>query len=262
MEAFRKGDLTGIVAADDELCEGAGECGKKSIDMMIGALDGLNVKSEVLSYEGPFGVGYGVVALTEPVQAENSERYREILEKLTKHRTDLRSKEDDFVRLARTAIESFVEKRIKIKVPEYARSGLLGGPAKGAFVSIKGPGGLRGCIGSTTGMQASLAAEIINNAIQAATEDPRFPEIEAWELENLLISVDVLSKGELVQTPEVLDPKRYGVIVESGYRRGLLLPDLDGIETVEDQIRIALNMAGIREDDTYKIYRFTVERHV
>jgi hypothetical protein len=66
----------------------------------------------------------------------------------------------------------------------------------------------------------------------------------------------------LVQTPEVLDPKRYGVIVESGYRRGLLLPDLDGIETVEDQIRIALNKAGIREDDTYKIYRFTVERHV
>jgi AmmeMemoRadiSam system protein A len=262
IEAFRDNDLVKVVTADEELCDGAGECGKKSLDIMIGALDGLEVQSEVLSYEGPFGVGYGVVALTDPEPSDSAKRHEAVVQRIQDHRHVRRGKEDDFVKLARSAIEAFVKEQRQIKVPETLRHGALGGSAKGIFVSIKSAGGLRGCIGTTIGTRQSLGEEIIHNAIQAATEDPRFPEIEAWELDQLVVSVDVLSKGERVDSKESLDPKKYGVIVESDYRRGLLLPDLEGVDTIEDQLRIALNKAGIKENEPYRIHRFTVERHV
>jgi AmmeMemoRadiSam system protein A/AmmeMemoRadiSam system protein B len=261
IEAFRDNDLVKVVTADEAMCEGAGECGKKSLDIMIGALDGLEVRTRVLSYEGPFGVGYGVVALTEPQPSEQAKRFDEIVMKVQNKRENRRSREDSYVKLARAAIESYVRQQKRIKLPEALKQTALGGPSKGVFVSIKSSGGLRGCIGTTIGTQSSLGEEIIHNAIQAATEDPRFPEIEPWELEQLTISVDVLSKGELVSGIEALDPKKYGVIVESDYRRGLLLPDLEGVDSAEEQVRIALNKAGIKEKDAFRIHRFTVERH-
>lgn len=262
VDAFENNDLVKVVTADEALCEGAGECGKKSMDIMIGALDGLEVTSKVLSYEGPFGVGYGVVSLTDPKPSEEAKRFEEVVQGVLSRRLTRRNREDNFVRLARLAIEAYVREQKRIKLPVELKEPELEGPSKGVFVSIKSSGGLRGCIGTTIGTQHSLAEEIVHNAIQAATEDPRFPEIEPWELEHLTISVDVLSKGELVSGIEALDPKTYGVIVESDFRRGLLLPDLEGVDTVEDQIRIALNKAGIKEHETYRIHRFTVERHV
>lgn len=262
IDAFRNNDLVKVVTADEGLCEGAGECGKKSLDIMIGALDGLEVDSKVLSYEGPFGVGYGVVSLTDPKPSERAKRFEDVVQGVRNRRITNRTREDNFVKLARLAVEAFVREQKRVKMPEELKEAELAGPAKGVFVSIKSSGGLRGCIGTTIGTQHSLAEEIIHNAIQAATEDPRFPEIEPWELEYLTISVDVLSKGELVSGVEALDPKRYGVIVESDFRRGLLLPDLEGVDTVEEQIRIALNKAGIKAHEAYRIHRFTVERHV
>lgn len=262
VNAFENNDLVKVVTADEALCEGAGECGKKSLDIMIGALDGLEITSKVLSYEGPFGVGYGVVALTDPKPSDNAKRFDEVVQGVLSRRLTRRNREDNFVRLARLAIEDYIREQKRVSLPEELKDPELEGPSKGVFVSIKSSGGLRGCIGTTIGTQRSLADEIIHNAIQAATEDPRFPEIEPWELEHLTISVDVLSKGELVPGIEALDPKIYGVIVESDFRRGLLLPDLEGIDTVEDQVRIALNKAGIKEHESYRIHRFTVERHV
>jgi len=262
VEAFQNNDLIKVVTADEALCEGAGECGKKSLDIMIGALDGLEVTSKVLSYEGPFGVGYGVVSLTDPKPSDEAKRFEEVVRSVISRRVTRRNGEDNFVKLARLSIEAYVREQKRIKIPEALKVAELEGPSKGVFVSIKSSGGLRGCIGTTIGTQRTLAEEIIHNAIQAATEDPRFPEIEPWELDYLTISVDVLSKGELVSGIEALNPKTYGVIVESGFRRGLLLPDLEGIDTAEDQIRIALNKAGIKEHESYRIHRFTVERHV
>jgi MEMO1 family protein len=262
VDAFENNDLVKVVTADEALCEGAGECGKKSLDIMIGALDGLEITSKVLSYEGPFGVGYGVVALTDPKPSDKAKRFDEVVQGVLNRRLTRRNREDNFVRLARLAIEDYIREQKRVSLPEELKDPELEGPSKGVFVSIKSSGGLRGCIGTTIGTQRSLADEIIHNAIQAATEDPRFPEIEPWELEHLTVSVDVLSKGELVPGVESLDPKTYGVIVESEFRRGLLLPDLEGIDTVEDQVRIALNKAGIKENEPYRIHRFTVERHV
>ena len=120
---------------------------------------------------------------------------------------------------------------------------------------------LRGCIGTIKPVRSNLAEEIIENAISAGTEDPRFRPVSKEELAELDYSVDVLQEPEPVSSIEELDPKRYGVIVSKGFRRGLLLPNLDGVNTVEDQIRIALMKAGISEDEDYKLERFEVTRH-
>ena len=128
--------------------------------------------------------------------------------------------------------------------------------------SIHEWGELRGCIGTIVPTTACIAEEIIQNAISASMRDPRFPAIEVGELGYLEISVDVLGETEPVSSAKELDPKRYGVIVTKGFRRGLLLPNLDGVNTVEDQVTIAKQKAGIRVSDTdVELERFEVIRH-
>lgn len=131
----------------------------------------------------------------------------------------------------------------------------------GAFVSIKKSGQLRGCIGTIQAVQFCLAEEIIENAISASVRDPRFSPVEPEELEYLVISVDVLGEPEEISSPEELDPERYGVIVTKGRKRGLLLPNLEGIDTVEEQIAIAKQKAGIGEREEVELQRFEVVRH-
>ncbi|UCH79972.1 MAG: AmmeMemoRadiSam system protein A [Nitrospiraceae bacterium] len=131
----------------------------------------------------------------------------------------------------------------------------------GTFVSIKKKGELRGCIGTFHPAAENMAAEIIQNAISAATRDPRFPPVTADELDDLEYSVDVLSAPERIKSRRDLDPKIYGVIVVSGANKGLLLPDLDGVDTVDDQISIASAKAGIYMDDDIELYRFKVKRY-
>lgn len=168
-------------------------------------------------------------------------------------------KGDPYVSLARLAIEAWVREGRRIQPPSDLPAELLSRRA-GAFVSLKKHGVLRGCIGTYLPTEENLAQEIIENAIRAATEDPRFPPVRPEELSELSITVDVLSPPEPCSEEE-LDPKRYGVIVEKGWRRGLLLPDLPGVETVEDQLRIAKMKAGLSPHEPCKLYRFTVERH-
>lgn len=131
----------------------------------------------------------------------------------------------------------------------------------GVFVSIKKRGELRGCIGTFLPSTDNVADEIIQNAISAATSDPRFSPVDSTELPELEYSVDILSLPEEVMNSEELDPKRYGIIVKSGNQRGLLLPDLEGIDTVDEQIRIALMKAGISSDKQIELFRFEVKRY-
>ncbi|MDI9470417.1 MAG: AmmeMemoRadiSam system protein A [Bacillota bacterium] len=130
------------------------------------------------------------------------------------------------------------------------------------FVSLHRSGRLRGCIGTLQPTRPSLGSEIIRNAIAAASQDPRFRPLRAAELVGLEISVDVLHPAEPVTSKAELDPRRYGVLVSAGYRRGVLLPDLEGVDTVEDQLAIACEKAGIRPHEPYSIERFEVTRHV
>lgn len=135
-------------------------------------------------------------------------------------------------------------------------------PRAGAFVSLKRDGELRGCIGTILPARASLAEEIIGNAIAAGTEDPRFPAVTEAELPSLVYDVDVLTRPEPIASEDALDVKRYGVIVESGTRRGLLLPDLAGVSTVEEQVTIARRKGNIAPHEPVQLYRFEVVRHV
>lgn len=131
----------------------------------------------------------------------------------------------------------------------------------GAFVSLKKGGDLRGCIGTIKPVAGSVAEEIRNNAISSATRDPRFMPVIAGELPELDYSVDILEEPEDIPDVSYLDPDVYGVIVQSGNRSGLLLPDLEGVETAEEQVRIATMKAGIRPGEPVKLQRFKVTRH-
>lgn len=165
---------------------------------------------------------------------------------------------DPYVELAVQAIGTYIREGRIIAPPD-------GLPAEmsqraGTFVSLKKAGGLRGCIGTISPTEEDIAYEIIANAIKAATSDPRFPPVREEELVELRCSVDVLSQPEPCRA-EDLDPKRYGVIVERDWKRGLLLPDLPGVNTGKEQLEIARRKAGIEHTEPVKLYRFTVERH-
>ena len=165
------------------------------------------------------------------------------------------------VQLARATIEAYVRDRRKLK-PADAPAPIEGGPA-GVFVTIHSAstGELRGCIGTITPTEDVLAQEVINNAIAAATRDPRFPPVRPAELDDLEIDVSVLYPPEPIDSPEQLDVKQYGVIVERGHRRGLLLPDIPGIDDVATQVRYARMKAGIGEDEKVALFRFRVEKY-
>ncbi|MCK4362614.1 MAG: AmmeMemoRadiSam system protein A, partial [Dehalococcoidia bacterium] len=131
----------------------------------------------------------------------------------------------------------------------------------GVFVSLKVGGMLRGCIGTYEPAKANVAEEVITNAISSATRDPRFPPVTPGELADLDYSVDVLTTPEPVEGEAELDPKRYGLIVESGGRKGLLLPDLEGVDSVARQIEICRSKAGIMPHQPVQLYRFEVKRY-
>jgi AMMECR1 domain-containing protein len=101
----------------------------------------------------------------------------------------------------------------------------------------------------------------MRNSLDAALRDPRFDPVAKSELDKLVYSVDVLSPSERVSSIKDLDARRYGVIVSNGAKRGLLLPNLDGVDTTEQQVSIALQKAGIPPDDSYTLDRFEVVRH-
>lgn len=164
------------------------------------------------------------------------------------------------VTLALAAINAYVTKGQTIDIPKNTPNDLLSTSA-GAFVCLKRDGDLRGCIGTIQPMRTCLAEEIIANAISAAVADPRFLPLEACELSDLECSVDVLCPPEKIESIADLDPKRYGVIVECGMKRGLLLPDLEGVDTVEEQVAIARRKAYINQTEPYELYRFEVLRY-
>ncbi len=142
----------------------------------------------------------------------------------------------------------------------YAPEELLDRQA-GCFVTLYKDGKLRGCIGTIEPQQDTLAEEIIRNAVSSATEDPRFLSVKIEEMEHIAVSVDVLGVPEKIDSKESLDPKQYGVIVSLRRRRGLLLPNLEGIDSADEQLDIALQKAGIYPDEPYRMERFLVVRH-
>lgn len=163
------------------------------------------------------------------------------------------------VELARESVEQFVRGGVISSLPNPLPPEMT--ETSGVFVCIKKRGDLRGCIGTFLPCCENIAAETIRNAIAAATQDPRFIPVSEDELTDLMYSVDVLSPPEKVEDISELDPKEFGVIVTSGQRKGLLLPDLEGVNSVEEQLRIARLKAGIQPHEKVEIFRFRVKRY-
>ena len=266
MDVMGRGAFGELLEFPESFCETAAECGHRSFTVLAGAFDGTRPEVRRLSYEGPFGVGYGVCTYharktEESPSREENRNFLEQFEAREKERLRARQeKEDPYVKLARHTIETYLRTGKRPSVPEGLPEELYSRRA-GAFVSLKEDGKLRGCIGTIQAVQNSLAEEIIRNAVSACSEDPRFPPVEQWEAGRLTISVDVLGDTERISSPGELDVERYGVIVTKGSRRGLLLPNLEGVDTVEQQIAIAKQKAGIPEQEAVELERFEVVRH-
>lgn len=260
MKVMAQADFGELFRFSDDFLGKAGECGHRSFVMMAGALDKTQVQVEELSYEGPFGVGYGICTYEVCKQDRERDFMLQYEDSVRENCRAQRAKEDAYVRLARQTIEEYIRLGKEPRVPEGLPAEMQEKRA-GVFVSLKKDGRLRGCIGTIQAVYDSIAEEIIANAISAATRDPRFPPVMARELEALTISVDVLGDTERIASPKELDVKRYGVVVTKGRKRGLLLPNLDGVDTVEEQIAIAKQKAGLGLDEEVELERFEVVRH-
>lgn len=260
MDVMGRAAFGELLRFDPDFCESAGECGHRSFVIMAGCFDGLNVTSEKLSYEGPFGVGYGVCTYLPQGPSEKRHFLNDYLMEQKQELNARKDSEDDYVRLARQTLETYVQLGETMHMPKGLPDEMTVKRA-GVFVSLKKHGQLRGCIGTISATTKSIAAEIIQNAVSAGAQDPRFDPVRPDELDELVYSVDVLGDAQDIASPDELDVKRYGVIVTSGRKRGLLLPNLPGIDTVKDQISIARRKASIRENENITLQRFEVVRH-
>ena len=247
MKIMGEGAFEQIFDFKEDMLTDAAECGHRTFAMLAGVLRDSKVRAEKLSYEGTFGVGYGVCTFGTAAGDDAASAYR-----------------DDYTALAKLSLETYVRSGKKLKLTEELEAKLpeeMLTQRAGAFVSLKKEGKLRGCIGTIQGVQRNLAEEIMENAVSAGVYDPRFAPVVEEELPELVYSVDVLGEAERIAGPEQLDVKRYGVIVTKGYRRGLLLPNLEGIDTVEEQVAIAMQKAGISDAQGMTLERFEVIRH-
>lgn len=244
VECIKNGDTGEFLAMSPEFLEAAGECGYNSTLVLLGTLDKCKARADILSYEGPFGVGYCIAQVFEEGCGEKT----------------MKKSDDPLVKLAVETLESYVREGRKEELPADLPEEMLKTRA-GVFVSLKKYGELRGCIGTIKPTTGSIAEEIMQNAISAGTEDPRFEPVTADELDDITYSVDVLGKPEPVTSKAELDVKHYGVIVRSGHKTGLLLPNLEGVDTVEEQLDIVLRKAGIGSRENYTMERFEVVRH-
>lgn len=251
-------DTEGILNMDSRLIEEAGECAYRSVVTTLGAMDGYKVDANVLSYEGPYGVGYGVAIFT--LSGETLGKGTESTEAAKENDFARGKKKDSIIGLARLALENYVVKGEIIEPPEDLPKDILS-ERTGTFVTIKIGGQLRGCIGTISPTAENIAREIINNAISAGVRDPRFHPIGREELKNLKYSVDVLGPWETIESMDELDIKKYGVIVRYRGKSGLLLPDIEGVDTPEEQVAIALRKAGIGPEKPYTLERFEVIRY-
>lgn len=250
------GEFEQLSRIDPSLIEAGGECGLRSFIALGGFLGSDPVPTRVLSYEGPWGVGY-LTALAGQAALDAAERHALTADRGRKGGM-AGEDESQVVALARRAIEV----RVRAGEPlEDARLTDASYPRRaGAFVSLHRDGSLRGCIGTILPTRDSLAEEVAANAVEAALHDPRFPPLNPDELDDLEIKVDVLHEPNACNI-EDLDPARYGVITSSGWRRGLLLPDLEGVDDVETQVAIAMQKAGIQPGEPCSYERFKVDRY-
>ncbi|MCR4842850.1 MAG: AmmeMemoRadiSam system protein A [Eubacterium sp.] len=261
MADMGSGNLRALTDYDEDFLDAASECGHRSFTIMAGAMSGQSVSARALSHEGVTGVGYGICTFY-PLDSDTSESFDELFSRRVEEDNRKRSAaEDEYITLARQSMETYVKTGRRMAMPHTLPEEMYSTQA-GAFVSLKINGRLRGCIGTIGPVQDNLALEIIENAVSACSRDPRFVPVKAAELPYITVSVDVLGESEIIDSEDMLDVRNYGVIVTKGNRRGLLLPNLEGVDTVRMQVDIAKEKAGIpTSDKDVELRRFKVVRH-
>ena len=253
---LKKGDVLGVFNMDETMVREAGECGLRSYYIMLGAMEGNDIKGNLLSYEDIFGVGYAVMSFIN--KPSDISIFKQLSNKKRKFKNLIEEK-NPYIRLARESLTHYLLNRDYMDIPSYVTKKMRE-LKRGVFVTLKKHGRLRGCIGTIFPVTENIAKEIIRNAVKAGLEDYRFTPVKENELEDIDFSVDVLTESQKA-TKDELDPKKFGVIVRSKGRVGLLLPDLEGVDTVEQQLSIALEKAGISPHEDYIIEKFEVIRH-
>jgi AmmeMemoRadiSam system protein A len=237
IDALREQDWNRIEGLDPDLVEEAGECGLRPLAILLGAARTAGLTSQVLSYEGPFGVGYPVVAFTATTIATRSAEIG-----------------FDVQALGRQAIDTYLRTRKLIEPPQPIPLDLQAPSA--VFVTLRKDGELRGCVGSLRPTAVSAAHELIRYVVASAVRDPRFEPVRLDEVSALTIKVQLLDPPEVVTDVSGLDPQTHGIIVRAGDREALLLPGVDGIDTPEQQLRTACDKAGIDDHVPLRIECF------
>jgi MEMO1 family protein len=235
IDALRGWQWERIEELDPDLVEQAGECGLRPLAILLGAARAAGLTSHVLSYEGPFGVGYPVVAFTAAAPSAPKIAF-------------------DVQALGRHAIDTYLRTRRLIDPPQPIPSELQAPSA--VFVTLRKDGELRGCVGSVRPTEATAAHELIRYAVASAVRDPRFDPVRLDEVKALTIKVQLLDPAEPVAGTSGLDPQTYGIIVRSGERQALLLPGIEGIDTPEQQVLAACQKAGIDRFAPLALERF------
>ena len=261
-----------VFTEDENRINNAAECGLRSYAIMMGAFNRCKLTCKVYSYEGPFGVGYLIAGFKNDGQP-SEDQIEKISVKMYETVSAQRHNAHTFVKIAREMIETYVKEKVAAKWHVSNRELILNGKyfdisdflsilneKHGTFVSIKKHGVLRGCIGTIAPTQKTTFEEILQNAISACARDYRFDPIDIKELDYLTISVDILSSLRKVEDRDLLDPSKYGVVVYSKGRKGVLLPNLEGVNTIEEQLQISTNKGGFTVEEIDRIDCFTVER--
>lgn len=252
---IREGNFDKLMDYSNTTLEKIGDCGHRAFTILAGCYDKEEVKTEVFSHEDVTGVGY----LVADIEAVREDKNRDFLNKKQEKERErikkIKGQEDKYITLAREAIENEVN-GIESKKKKYFKKN-----HDACFVTIYSYHQLRGCIGTYLPQYNSLEEEIIENAKAAAVKDPRFPKIVKEELDFLEIHVDILKKPVLAKSIYEFDPKKYGILVITNEKSGLLLPNIEGIDDVEEQLKIALKKGNIDEKEPYLMYKFEVERH-
>lgn len=259
-DSFKDSDFNKLLSIPAPVCDGAGECGFRPFVMMAGVLDRKAIEGSLLSYEGPFGVGYAVASFKVTGDDQDNNYLEKFLNAQKEKNNKSKESGDEYTSLARASMEHYVKTHSMMQRPDGLSKDLLKKKAA-VFVSLKKFGQLRGCIGSLSPNCDCVADEIIRFAVNACSHDPRFDPVREEELPFITVSVDVLTEPEKISSIDELDPKKYGVIVRSGHKSGVLLPDLEGVDTPQEQIRICRRKGYISDDESVELERFEVIRH-
>ena len=260
MDICRTSNFYELLTFKSSFLEKAAECGHRSFTIMAGCFDNQEIESQELSHEDITGVGYGVCSLYPKETNPNRRFLKKYLQEESLRLEKIRKKSDSYVNLAFESLKYYFDTKQKMSIPPNLPEEMLTNKA-GVFVSLYKFDTLRGCIGTILPTTNTIAEEIINNSLSAALNDYRFSPLTEEELKWLEITVYILKEPEPISSLDMLDVHKYGIIVTHGLKRGVLLSDLDGVDTIKKQIAIAKEKASIKPNEDCKIERFEVIKH-